>query len=70
MVTCFTSKPSRSQKTGAVKIEKRKAIPGTPMRLPQRSIYRLEDCPDGYCPTPPSEDRRPLERVRDLFEWR
>ncbi len=25
-----------------------------------------EDCPDGYCPR--HEDRRPLDRVRDLFD--
>lgn len=27
-----------------------------------------EDCPDGYCPTPQPEARRPLDRVRDLFD--
>jgi len=27
-----------------------------------------EDRPDGFCTTPPSEDRRPLDRVCDLFD--
>ncbi len=53
----------QAQKTGAVK---RKAIPG---RCDYPTLYlSAEDCPDGYCPTPPSEDRRPLDRVRDLFD--
>jgi len=27
-----------------------------------------EDCPDGYCPTAQPENRRPLDRVRDIFD--
>ncbi|MBX3422009.1 MAG: hypothetical protein KF752_10695 [Pirellulaceae bacterium] len=53
-----------AQKTGAVKT---KGYSWDNAITP--TLYlSAEDCPDGYCPTPPSEDRRPLDRVRDLFE--
>ncbi len=41
---------------------------------PDRGGNRPRDSPGccihsfAYCPTPPSEDRRPLDRVRDLFD--
>lgn len=53
-----------AQKTGAVKT---KGYSWDDAITP--TLYlSAEDCPDGYCPTPPSEDRRPLDRVRDLFD--
>lgn len=53
-----------AQKTGAVKA---KGYSWDDAITP--TLYlSAEDCPDGYCPTPPSEDRRPLDRVRDLFD--
>jgi hypothetical protein len=54
----------QAQKTGAVKT---KGYSWDDAITP--TLYlSAEDCPDGYCPTPPSEDRRPLDRVRDLFD--
>ncbi len=51
----------QAQKTGAVKT---KGYSWDDAITP--TLYlSAEDCPDGYCPTPPSEDRRPLDRVRD-----
>ena len=54
----------QAQKTGAVKT---KGYSWDDAITP--TLYlSAEDCPDGYCPTPPSGDRRPLDRVRDLFD--
>ncbi len=54
----------QAQKTGAVKT---KGYSWDDAITP--TLYlSAQDCPDGYCPTPPSEDRRPLDRVRDLFD--
>ena len=54
----------QAQRTGAVKT---KGYSWDDAITP--TLYlSAEDCPDGYCPTPPSEDRRPLDRVRDLFD--
>ncbi len=54
----------QAQKTGAVKT---KGYSWDDAITP--TLYlSAEDCPDGYCPTQPSEDRRPLDRVRDLFD--
>jgi hypothetical protein len=54
----------QAQKTGAVKT---KGYSWDDAITP--TLYlSAEDCPDGYCPAPPSEDRRPLDRVRDLFD--
>ncbi len=54
----------QAQKTGAVKT---KGYSWDDAITPTMYLS-AEDCPDGYCPTPPSEDRRPLDRVRDLFD--
>ena len=54
----------QAQRTGAVKT---KGYSWDDAITP--TLYlSAEDCPDGYCPTPPSEDCRPLDRVRDLFD--
>ena len=54
----------QAQKTGAVKT---KGYSWDDAITP--TLYlSAEDCPDGYCPTPQPENRRPLDRVRDLFD--
>ena len=54
----------QAQKTGAVKT---KGYSWDEAITP--TLYlSAEDCPDGYCPTPLPENRRPLDRVRDLFD--
>jgi hypothetical protein len=54
----------QAQKTGAVKTRGYSWDDAITPTL----YLSAEDCPDGYCPTPPPENRRPLDRVRDLFD--
>lgn len=53
-----------AQKTGALKT---RGYSWDDSITPQLYLS-AQDCPDGYCPSPQPETRRPLDRVRDLFD--